>query len=189
MSGERSGENKWMAGISLMIVAPVLVLAAAVFVVVLSTPVMMALIVVAFATALLAAGTAVTMQAPASEETAKEGPMCEPADLIATLEPETIEMVEDLADAPRSPVTASITKVYGPCPLDLMPGNTWEIGPDGGLSRPMCRPGATALSSLFRMANGDVMGQSACCECVIARREVTFTVREPVAETVETRWR
>ena len=184
MSGERSGENKWMAGISLMIVAPVLVLAAAVFVVILSTPVMMALIVVAFATALLAAGTAVTKLAPVTEKTVKEGTMCESADLIATLEPETIEMVEELADAPRSPVTASITKVYGPCPLGLMPGNTWEIGPDGGLSRPMCRPGATALSALLRMANGDIMDQSACCVCVIAGQKVTFTVRERVAETV-----
>lgn len=63
-----------------------------------------------------------------------------------------------------------------------MPGNTWEIGPDGKLSRPLCRPGATALSALFRMANDGVMDRSACCDCIVARREVTFTVREPVWE-------
>ena len=108
--------------------------------------------------------------------------MCESVDLIATLEPETIEMVDELTDAPKMAVTASITKVFGPCPLGLMPGNTWEIGPDGKLSRPMCRPGATALSALFRMANGDVMDSSACCKCMAGGREVTFAVREPVRE-------
>ena len=81
---------------------------------------------------------------------------------------------------PWASVTASVTKVFGLCLLGLMPGNTWRIGAAGSLSRPMCRPGATALSGLFQMANGDAMGRSACCECVIARREVTFTVQEPV---------
>ena len=85
-----------------------------------------------------------------------------------------MEMVEVLAHGPGVAVTASVTKVFGPCLLGLMPGNTWRIGPDGSLSRPMCRPGATALSGLFQMANGDAMGRSAGCDCVIAGREGDF---------------
>ena len=182
MRSDNTRGDKWLAGIALMIAAPVIVIVAAVFVVVMSTPVMMALILIAFATAILLAGTAVTRQAPITDTTAKEGPMCESVDLIAAMEPGAIEMVNELTDAPKSAVTASVTNVFGPCPLGLMPGNTWEISPDGKISRPMCRPGATALNALFRMANGDVMDRSACCECVIAGREVTFTVREQLRE-------
>ncbi len=184
MRSENTGGSKWITGIGLMIAAPVILMVGAVVVLVLSTPIMMALMVFVFAAAILLVGTAVTRQAPVTDKAGKEGPVCESVDLIAALEPETIEMVDELTDAPRSAVTASITKVLGPCPLGLMPGNTWEIGPDGKLSRPMCRPGATALSALFRMANGVVMDRSACCECVIAGREVTFAVREPAREPV-----
>ena len=169
-----------MTGIGLMIAAPVIVLMGAVVVVVLSTPTLMALMVIAFATAILFVGTVVTREVPVTEIAAKEGPMCESVDLISSFEPDTIEMVDEMTDAPRSTVFASVTKVFGPCPLGLMPGNTWEIGPDGKLSRPMCRPGATALSALFLLANGDALDRSACCECVIAGREVTFSVRGPV---------
>lgn len=88
-------------------------------------------------------------------------------------------MVEALSAGPREEVAASITKVTGPCPLGWMPGNTWRIGPDGTLSRPMCRPGATALSALFRTSKGESVERSACCECLYAGREVTFTVRMP----------
>ena len=73
------------------------------------------------------------------------------------MEPEAVELVEVLVHEPRVAVTASVTKVFGPCPLGFMPGNTWRIGPDGSLSRPMCRPGAAALSGLFQMANGYAM--------------------------------
>ncbi|MDA1127889.1 MAG: hypothetical protein O2913_04210 [Chloroflexi bacterium] len=182
----RSGYD-WMNRIGLMIVAPVVVMAAAAAVMVLSTPITMALTVIAFATAILYLGTLLTREEPVVDKAMKamkEDSMCESTDLIATLEPETIAMVDDLTDAPKTAVSASITKVYGGCPLNLMPGNTWEIGPDGKLSRPMCRSGATALSALFQMANGDVMDRSVCCECEFAGREVTFTVREPGREPV-----
>lgn len=184
MSSKHEGSNKWMAGISLMIVAPVLVLVGLVVVVVLSTPIMMALMVIGFATAILLLGTAVTRQPPPTSKPEEEIPMCDSVDLIATLEAEAIEMVDDLTDAPKQAVTVSVTQVFGPCPLGFQPGDIWEIGPDGKLSRPMCRPGATALGSLFRMANGDMMDRSACCECVAAGREVIFTVREAVPDRV-----
>ncbi len=112
--------------------------------------------------------------------------MCESVDLLPVIETVPVEMVEALSDAPNEVVTASITKVVGPCPLGWMPGNTWRISPDGKLSRPMCRPGATALSALFRMSEGDAMDRSACCECVFAGREVTFAVREPEKDTKDT---
>ncbi len=182
MQAENTGGKEWLTGMALIIIAPVIVILGAVAVVILSTPVMPALIVIAFATAVLFAGTVVTRQTPAPDKAAKEGPMCESVDLIATLEPENVEMVEALADGPRTAVTATVTKVFGPCPLGLMPGDTWQIGPNGSLSRPICRPGSTALSALFQMANGDAMARSTCCQCVIAGREVTFTVRESVEE-------
>ena len=117
--------------------------------------------------------------------------MCASVDLFPVMESEglgaePVEMVEALTDSPNAAVMASITNVFGPCPLGLMPGNTWKIGADGKLSRPMCRPGATALSALFRMADGDAMDRSTCCECQFAGREVRFTVRESADELVET---
>ncbi|PKB72310.1 MAG: hypothetical protein BZY87_01030 [SAR202 cluster bacterium Io17-Chloro-G6] len=180
MSGEHKGGYDWMAGLGMMIAAPVVLLAGAVVVVVLSAPIIMVLSVIAFATVILFAGTVLTRETPSTDTTEREEAMCESADLFVALESENIAMVESLIDAPKTPVSATITKVVGPCPLGLMPGNNWTIDPDGKLSRPMCRPGATALSALFRMANGDVMDRPVCCECEIAGREVTFTVREPV---------
>ena len=127
--------------------------------------------------------------------------MCESVDLIPVMEseplvpeipePETleekfVEMVEILSDVPTETVAATITRVIGPCPLGMMPGNTWKIGPDGKLSRPMCRPGATALSALFQMSKGDAMNRSIACDCMYAGRKVTFTVREPEGELMET---
>jgi hypothetical protein len=127
--------------------------------------------------------------------------MCESVDLIPLVEsealvlempipeemyPETVELVEFLANVPKVAVTASITKVFGPCPLGMMPGNAWKIGPDGKLSRNMCRPGATALSALFRMADGDAIDRSTACECVYAGIAVTFTVREAEGDPMET---
>ena len=184
MIEKHTDANNWLAAFGLVMIAPV-VLFLGVFVVIdLSTPVIMALIVTAFATAVLFLGTVLTRQTPISDEritdnSEEEDAMCDSVDLFAALDSENVVMVEGLANAPNTPVNATITKVVGPCPLGLMPGNTWEIGPDGVLSRPMCRPAATALSALFQMANGDVMDRSTCCECVIAGREVTFTVREP----------
>lgn len=184
MTTEHTGENKWLTGIGLMIAAPVIVMVGAVAVVILSTPVMLATLVAAFTMPILFAATAVTRQAPVTDNAGKEGPMCESVDLIGTLEAESVAMVGSLDDAPRETVTAAVTKVFGPCPLGIMPGNTWRIGPDGKLSRPMCRPGATALSALFRMTEGDAVERSTHCECVFAGREVTFAVREPVSESV-----
>ena len=71
--------------------------------------------------------------------------MCESVDLFPVmksegLEAETVEMVGSLDDAPNAVVAASITKVFGPCPLGLMPGNTWKIGPDGMLRLFVRRP-------------------------------------------------
>lgn len=200
MRATYAGENKWLTRIGLMISTPVIVMVGAVTVVILSTPVMLAITVVAFATALLWAATVVTRQEQATAKADKEAPMCESADMMATLEPvlmerefmvsdigerEAVEMVETLAAFPRMTVNATITRVVGPCPLGMMPGNTWKIGPDGKLSRPMCRPGATALSALLRMSEGDALNRSTCCECMVAGREVTFTVREPERELVE----
>ena len=94
-------------------------------------------------------------------------------------------MVGSLDSAPNEVLTAAITKVAGPCPLAWMPGNTWKIDAEGNLSRPMCGPGATALSELLKMSEGDAIDRSACCDCPTAGREVTFTVREePVDDKV-----
>ena len=127
--------------------------------------------------------------------------MCESVDLIPLVEsealvlemlipeemyPETVELVEFLANVPKVAVTASITKVFGPCPLGMMPGNAWKIASDGKLSRHMCRPGATVLSALFRMADCDAIERSTACECVYAGRAVTFTVGEAEGDPMET---
>ena len=182
MRVDHTGENKWLERIGLMIATPVIIMVGAVVILILSTPVMMAVLVVGFAMAILFAGTVVTRQTPVTAKIGEEAPMCESDELIGTLELETVEMVGSLDNAPRETVAAAITKVVGQCPLGMMPGNTWKIGPDGKLSRPMCRPGAAALNSLFRMTDGDAMDRSTCCECVFAGRKVTFTVREPVTE-------
>ena len=180
MSGKDKTGNCWVTGLGMVIAAPVVLLAGAAVVVALSTPIILVLAVIAFATVILFVGTAATRETPSTGRTGKEDAMCESVDLFAALESENVVMVQSLTDAPMVPVSATVTKVTGPCPLGLMPGNTWIIGQDGKLSRPMCRPGATALSALFRMAGGEVMDHSVCCECVVAGREVTFTVREPV---------
>ncbi len=177
--------ERLLSAIGMMIVAPVLIIMGSLAILMLATPVVMASVVIAFAMAVLMLGTAVTRQTPAGETADKkpateEATMCETVDLIPVMgSEETVEMVGVLAAGPREEVAASITKVTGPCPLGWMPGNTWRIGPDGTLSRPMCRPGATALSALFRMSEGGSMERSACCECMYAGREVTFTIREP----------
>ena len=173
-----------------MIVAPVLVIMGSLAVLMLATPLIMAATVVAFGTAILMLGRALTCETAVTPRLAKEVPMCESVDLLPVmqsknLEAETVEMVVSLDDAPNEVVAASITKVFGPCPLGLMPGNTWKIGPVGKLSQPMCRPGATALSALFRMSDGHGMDRSACCECLYAGREVSFTVRESEEELAE----
>ena len=181
--------EKLLTAIGMMIVAPVLIIMGALTIMMLATPVVMAAVVIAFAMVVLMVGTAVTRQTPARIIATKEATMCETVDLFPSMKLETerseteksktIEMVGVLAAGPREEVASSITKVTGPCPLGWMPGNTWRIGPDGTLSRPMCRPGATALSALFRMSEGGTMERSTCCECIYAGREVTFTIREP----------
>lgn len=190
MRSENSIKETPLTALGMMIVAPVLVIMGAVAVFILATPLIMAAAVVAFATAMLMLGRALTRETPVTPRLAKEVPMCESVDLFPvmqskTSEAEPVEMVGSLDDAPNAVVAASITKVFGPCPLGLMPGNTWKIGPDGKLSQPMCRPGATALSALFRMSDGGAMGRSVGCECLYAGREVTFTVRESVEELAE----
>lgn len=169
--------DRLLSVVGMMIVAPVVIIMGSLAILMLATPVIMAAAVVSFAMVVLMLGTAVTRTDKVS--TTKEDSMCETVDLIPVMGAETVEMVGVLAAGPREEVAASITKVTGPCPLGWMPGNTWRIGPDGTLSRPMCRPGATALSALFRMSDGDSMKRSACCECPYAGREVTFEIREP----------
>ena len=158
----------------LMLAAPVLMLAA---------PVVLGATVIAFSTGLLMLANALTKAPPVTEAINEEVPVFETVHLLP--EAEGVEMVEALVDAPRESVTAEITKVFGPCPLGMMPGNTWRIDADGTLSRPMCRPRATALSALFGMSDGDAMNRSTACECQYANREVTFTVRESKEESLD----
>lgn len=185
MRTEHNVYEKILPGIGLMIVVPVLIIMGSLAVLMLAAPVIMAATVVAFGTALLVLGNALTREAPVTELIEEEIPIAEFDDLVSEVESETVEMVEILADVPREPVTATITRVIGPCPLGMMPGNTWRIDSDGKLSRPMCRSGATALSALFEMSKGDAMDRSTACECQYAGRKVTFTVREPEEEWVD----
>jgi|ETNmetMinimDraft_1059919.scaffolds.fasta_scaffold81398_1 hypothetical protein len=184
MRAERNINDKILNGIGLMIVVPVLVIMGSLAILMLATPVILAATVIAFATIVLWLGTLMTRETPVTglmpvtglldeEET-----MCETIDLIPVLEAEPMEMVGSLDSAPNEVVTAAITKVVGPCPLGWMPGNNWKIDSEGNLSRPMCSPGATALSALLRTSEGDAIDRSACCDCPVAGREVTFTVRE-----------
>ncbi len=187
MSTKNTINENLLAVFGMMIVAPVLLIMGTLAVLMLATPLIMAATVVAVATALLTLGTALTRETPVTPTLAKEDPMCESVDLFPVMETEKseeepVEMVGSLDDAPNAVVAASITRVFGPCPLGLMPGNIWKIGTDGHLSQPMCRPGAAALSALFRMSKGDAIDQSTCCECLYAGREVTFTVRESRGE-------
>ena len=183
MRAEHPGDNKWLDRMGLMIAAPLIVMVGAIVVVILSTPNMIAMTMVVFATALLWMASVVTRQ-PMTFMVEKEEEMCETADMMVGLEEKTVEMVTALTAASVVPVTATITKVVGPCPLGMMPGNMWKIGPDGKLSRPICRLGATALSALLKMSKGDALDMATCCECEYEGREVTFTVREPEEELV-----
>ena len=153
MSGKDKAGNDSVTGLRMVIAAPVVI---------------------------LFAGKAVTRESASTDRTGQEDAMCESVDLFSALESENVVVVQALTGAPRVPVSATVTNVTGPCPLGLMPGNTWIIGPDGRLSQPMCLPGAAALSVLFGMASGEVMGRPVCCGCVAAGWEVAFTVREPV---------
>ena len=180
MSGKDKAGNDWMTGLGMVIAFAMVLLAGAAVVVALSTPISMVLAVIAFAMVILFAGKAVTRESASTDRTGKEDAMCESVDLFSALESKNVVVVQALTGAPRVPVSATVTNVTGPCPLGLMPGNTWIIGPDGTLSRPMCLPGAAALSVLFGMASGEVMGRPVCCGCVAAGWEVTITVREAV---------
>jgi hypothetical protein len=197
MRAENTINETLLTVVGVMIVVPVLVITGSLAVLMLATPLIMAATVVAFGTAILMLGRSLTSETPVTEppalltpRLAEEVPMCESTDLFPVMssegsEAKTVEMVGSLDSAPNEVVAASITKVFGPCPLGLMPGNTWKIGPDGNLSQPMCRPGATALSALFRLSEGDAMDRSASCDCLYAGREVTFTVRENQEDLAE----
>ena len=178
--------DRIQTGVAAFMIVPVLIMFGAAAVLFLETPIVMALTAIALGAAVWMVGTAVTRQGLISEFYGEEVSMCESVDLVPVLGPETIDMTEVLTGRPNSAVIASVTKIFGPCPLGLMPGNTWEISADGDLSRPMCVSGATALSDLFRMGDGDAMDRSTSCECQFARRKVTFTVRESVAALAET---
>lgn len=176
-------EERFITGMGVMIAAPVLIIIGSLAILMLATPVLVAVGVIAFGMTVLFLGRALTRETPMIERSVEEVPMCESVDLFPMmvsegLSADAVEMVETLADGPKTVVTASITKVYGACPLGLMPGNSWNVGPEGGLSRPMCRAGATALNALFRMSEGNALDRSACCDCPFGGREVTFTVRE-----------
>ena len=182
MRTERNINEKILNGIGMMIIVPVLLIMVSLAVLMLATPIIVAATVMVFATAILWLGTLTTRQAPVTGLLAEEEAMCETVDLIPVLEEEPVEMVGSLDAAPKEFVTAAITKVVGPCPLNWMPGIAWMFDPDGKLSRPMCRPGATALSALLQMSEGDAIDRSTCCDCPIAGREVTFTVKDVSAD-------
>lgn len=185
MRTEHTIFDKVLPAIGLMIVVPILIIMGSLVVLMLIAPIMIAGMVVALVGAVLILGNAVTRVTPVTERIVEEIPTYESDDLLPEEESEAVEMVEALVDGPREAVTAEITKVFGPCPLGMMPGNSWRIDADGNLSRPMCRPGATALSTLFETSKGDAMGRSTACECLYANREVTFTVREPREESLD----
>lgn len=185
MRTEHTIYDKVLPGIGLLIVVPILIIMGSLAVLMLAAPIIIAGGVIVSSTALLMLGNALIRVIPATGRVHEDVPMYEIVEPLPEEEPGAVEMVEVLADAPREAVTAAITKVFGPCPLGMMPGNTWRIDSEGNLSRPMCRPGATALSALFEMSKGDAMDRSTTCECLYAGREVTFTVRESEEESLD----
>ena len=185
MRTETNINDKILNTIGMMIVLPVILIMGSLAVLMLATPIILVATIMVFATAVLWLGTLMTRTTPTTGLLDEEEDMCETVDLIPVLEEEPVEMVGSLDAAPNEEIMAAITKVVGPCPLGWMPGNGWKIDTDGKLSRPMCRPGATALSALLEMSEGDAVDRSACCDCPIAGREVTFTVREPKEESVD----
>ncbi len=185
MRTETNINEKILNTIGMMIVVPVILIMGSLAVLMLVTPIMVAATIVVFATAVAWLGTLITRTTPTTGLLDEEEDMCETVDLIPVLEAEPVEMVGSLDAAPNEEIMAAITKVVGPCPLGWMPGNAWKIGADGKLSRPMCRPGATALSALLEMSEGDALDRPTCCDCPMPGREVTFTVREPKEESVD----
>ena len=95
MRAEHPGGNKWLDRMGLMIAAPLIVMVGAIVVVILSTPNMIAMTMVVFATALLWMASVVTRQ-PMTFMVEKEEEMCETADMMVGLEEKTVEMVTAL---------------------------------------------------------------------------------------------
>ena len=137
-----------------------------------------AVIAVLLAIYLLVVGMGIIM-APLSSERATEEMMGLAAAETATavVRPE-LELMDAVPVAPLSPVTISVVGATGVCPLGFRPGHTWVIGDDGHLSRPLCQPAVTAISSMLRLLSREGVKLRVPCYCPFGDREVAFGVDE-----------
>lgn len=110
--------------------------------------------------------------------TARARPEWETMDLVptgTTLAASGVEWADTVPLAPLWPATIQVATAAGVCALGFRSGDTWVIDADGRISRPLCRPMTTALSSLLRAPLGEVE-RSMACVCPLADRELVFTV-------------
>ena len=143
-----------------------------------------AVIAVLLAIFLLVVGMGIIL-APMTSERATEVMMGLAAAETATavVRPE-LELMDAVPVAPLSPVTIGVVGAKGVCPLGFRPGHTWVIGDDGHLSRPLCQPAVTALSSMLRSVSTKGAKLRVPCHCPLGNREVAFAVQgEESAQT------
>jgi len=88
-----------------------------------------------------------------------------------------LELVDRVSVEPPSPVTVEVMGTTGDCVRGFMPGDIWTIDIHGHASRPICKPAACALESIFQeWWKNDPEGEFQC-RCPLAGRELVFNVR------------
>ncbi len=143
-----------------------------------------AVIAVLLAIFLLMVGVGIVVAPTVSERATEEMMGLAAADTGTALVRPELELMDALPEGPLSPVTISVVGARGVCPLGFRPGHTWVIGDDGHLSRPLCQPAVTALSSMLRSVSTKGAKLRVPCYCPLGNREVAFAVQgEESAQT------
>ncbi len=136
-----------------------------------------AVIAVLLAIFLLVVGVGIIVAPTAREQATKEMMGLAAADTGTAVVRPVLELMDAVPVAPLSPVTISVVGARGVCPLGFRPGHTWVIGDDGHLSRPLCQPAVTALSSMLRSVSTKGAKLRVPCYCPLGNREVAFAVQ------------
>lgn len=83
----------------------------------------------------------------------------------------------DILVAPPVPLTFEVARATGVCPLGFRPGHTWTVDASGRISRPICQPGAIALTAMLARRPEGEMEREAPCRCPLGDRELVFAWR------------
>ncbi|MFQ6030425.1 MAG: hypothetical protein ACE5Q6_23365 [Dehalococcoidia bacterium] len=90
---------------------------------------------------------------------------------------EEVELVQTIPAVPVSLFTVGVAGTTGVCPVGYRNGRVWFVGHDGHISRPLCRPGVTAITSALQAWSGAGLEVDVSCLCPLGHREVTFALR------------